>query len=275
MLLLRIRMIPCILKNLKSIITHYVQKFNLLPSVPPQKGRPLKIKKADALTFALYQHTSTRATKKSVYDDFKNMLHCSYKTYVVSVNRAGLLALRLLSLIMRVGKKEAHLIKMTDSTDIPVCLNKNAKKNRVMRGLARWGHSGKGFYYGLKMTMARDLERRILGVRFSPGNASDRDLFRKINADIDGIILADAGYMSRQLERDMNVEGKRWCLFRPLKSMKRMSCAWQHALYAHRWKIEVDFRNLKLFHGLVTSLPRSLSGMLSNYLCALLSFMVS
>ena len=268
-------MIPRIYQNLKSIITHYVQKFNLLPSIPSPQGRPLKITKADALTFALYQHTSTRATKKSVYDDFKGMLHCSYKTFVVSVNRAGFMALRLLFLLMRLGRKESHLIKMTDSTDIPVCLNKNANKNRVMKGLARWGHSGKGFYYGLKMTMTRDLEGRILGVKFSPANASDRDLFRKINADMEGIILADAGYVSRKLEAEMNVEGKRWCLFRPLKSMQRMSCAWQHALYAHRWKIEVDFRNLKLFHGLVTSLPRSLSGMLSNYLCALLSFMVA
>jgi hypothetical protein len=268
-------MISCIFNNLKSIITHYVQKFNLLPFVSSPKGRPLKIKKADALTFALYQHTSTRATKKSVYEDFKNVLHCSYKTFVVSVNRAGLLALRILFLLMRRGKKEAHLMKMTDSTDIPVCLNKNAKRNRVMQGLARWGHSGKGFYYGLKLTMTRDLDGRILGVKFSPANASDRDLFRKINADIEGIILADAGYVSRKLETEMNVEGKRWCLFRPLKSMKRLACAWQLALYQQRWKIEVDFRNLKLFHGLVTSLPRSLTGMLSNYLFALLSFVVA
>ena len=257
----------------KSIITYVSTKFNLFPP-HALKGRPLKIKKEDALVFALYQHTSTRATKKSVYEDFRNVLHCSYKTFVVSVNRAGLLGLRLLFLLMRLGKKISHLVKFTDATDIPVCLNKNAKRNRVMQGLASWGYSSKGFYYGLKMTMTRDAEGRILGARFSSASANDRDLFRKVNRDIEGIIVADAGYVSRQLERDMYVEGKRWCLIRPLKSMKRLAEAWQLKLYEMRYAIEFDFRSLKMFHGLVTSLPRSVNGMLSNYVQALLSFVL-
>ena len=267
-------MIPRLFKNLTHIIAYCNQKFNLIPDTP-KKGRPLKIKKADALAFALYQHTSTRATKKSVYEDFKETLRCSYKTFVVSVNRAGMLALRLLSLLMQMGKRAAHLVKFTDSTDLPVCLNKNAKTNKVMRGPASWGYSGKGFYYGLKMNLTRDLRGRILGVRFSSANASDRDIFRSINRDIDGILVADAGYVSKQLERDMYREGRRWCLFRPLKSMKRIATDWQLKLYDLRFRIEFDFRNLKLFHGLVTSLPRSLDGMLSNYLHALLSFVLA
>ena len=144
-----------------------------------------------------------------------------------------------------------------------------------MQGLAHWGYSSKGFYYGLKMTMTRDAEGRILGVHFSSANANDRDLFRKVNADIEGIIVADAGYVSKKLERDMYIEGKRWCLIRPLKSMKRLAEAWQLKLYDMRYAIEFDFRSLKLFHGLVTSLPRSLNGMLSNYVQALLSFVLA
>ncbi len=267
-------MTPRIFKHLKSIITYVSATCHLIPP-HSLKGRPLKITQEDALVFALYQHTSTRATKKSVYEDFKGMLRCSYKTFVVSVNKAGLLGLRLLFLLMRLGKKMSHLVKFTDATDIPVCLNKNARRNRLMRGLASWGHSSKGFYYGLKMTMTRDVEGRILGVRFSSASANDRELFRKINRDIEGIIVADAGYVSKQLERDMNVEGKRWCLIRPLKSMKRLAEAWQLQLYDLRYAIEFDFRSLKLFHGLVTSLPRSLNGMLSNYVHALVSFVLA
>ncbi len=270
-----IPMISQTFQKLKHIVTYLGKKFNLIPDGTHHKGRPLKIKKEDALTFALYHHTSTRSTKKSVYDDFKDALGCSYKTFVVSLNAAGFLALRILFILMRLGKKDAHLVKMTDATDIPVCLNKNAKRNKTMSGLAAWGHSGKGFYYGLKLTMTRDLEGQILGLKLSPANANDREIFRKVNTDIDGIILADAGYVSKQLEQDMYREGKRWCLFRPLKSMKRIAEAWQLKLYGLRFKIEFDFRNLKLFHGLVTSLPRSLNGMFSNYFSALLSFVLA
>ena len=268
----RPHMYPAIYQKINHIVTYIVNKFNLIPNDTPVKGRPLKIQRVEALTLTLYQHRSTRATKQSVYDDFAELLQCSYKTLVVNMNKSGMLALRILFILMRIGRKDAHLVKLTDATDIPVCLNKNAERNRTMRGLASWGHSGKGFYYGLKLTLTRDVEGRMLGLCFSPANANDRDLFRKINADIYGIIVADAGYVSKELERDMNVDNLRWCLIRPQKRMKKLAAAWQLKLYDLRFRIEFDFRSLKMSHGLVSSLPRSLDGMIGNYLSALLSF---
>jgi hypothetical protein len=226
------------------------------------------------LALALYQHRSTRATKKSVWEDFKEALNCSYKTLVVSLNRVALLALKLLFILMRLGRKHAHLVKYTDATDIPVCLNKNALSHKTLRGFASWGHSGKGFYFGLKLTLTRDAEGRLLGPRFSQAGANDRALFERINAEIDGIIVADAGYLSKELERKMYREGRRWVLFKPTKRMKKLQTAWQYHLYNSRFQIEFDFRNLKLFHGLVTSLPRSVDGYLGNYIHSLLSFVL-
>ena len=53
-------------------------------------------------------------------------------------------ALLILKSILISNQKNSHLIKHTDSTDIPVCLNKNASHHKTMRGLAEWGHSEKG-----------------------------------------------------------------------------------------------------------------------------------
>ena len=260
-----------VIQNIKHIVTHIGSKLKLFEV--NKIGRPLKIKKEDALTLALYKQRSTRATKKSVYDDFRDILKCSYKTFVMSLNNAGMSALRILFYLMRIGRADAHLVKYTDSTDIPVCLPKNGKRHRTMRGLAAWGHSGKGFYFGLKMTLTRDDEGRILNLWFSKGNGNDRDTFKKINKDINGVIVADAGYCSYDLEDVMNTE-TRWCLIKPYKSMKRLATHWQLELYRRRFKIEFDFRDLKLFHGLVTSLPRSVTGYIGNYLFALLSFVL-
>lgn len=132
--------------NLKHIVTYIGTKLKLFDEAPKKNGRPLKLKQADAIAFALYQHRSTRCTKISVYDDFKKALGCSYNTFVVSMNRYALVALRIPFFLMRMHQPDAHLIKLIDATDIPVCLNKNAKTHRTMRGLAGWGHSGKGFY---------------------------------------------------------------------------------------------------------------------------------
>ena len=210
-----------------------------------------------------------------MYEDFKQVLGCSYKTLVVWMNKSATVSLRLLFIIMRLGKRYAHLVKYTDATDIPVCLKKNADAHRTMRGVAGFGRSTKGWYYGLKMTMTRDYAGQLLALRFTSPGANDRDIFRSINHDIGGIIIADAGYVSRQLEQDMNIERARWLLIRPYKTMKKLMTKWQEQLYRGRFKIEFDFRNLKLFHGLVTSLPRSIEGYLANYLHALVSFVLA
>jgi len=267
-------MIPAIYLKLKSIVTQLCQSFKVFDETP-KTGRPNKITQHDALTLALYQHQSTRATKKSVYDDFAGMLRCSYKTLVVSMNKAALTSLKLLFIIMRLGKKHAHLVKYTDATDIPVCLRKNADSHKTMRRFAGFGRSSKGWFYGLKMTMTRDYQGRILGVKFTLPGANDRDIFRKINKDINGIIAADAGYVSKQLEQDMYIENQRWILIRPYKTMKKLMTKWQEELYKGRFSIEFDFRNLKLFHGLVSSLPRSIEGYLANYMHALVSFVLA
>ncbi len=265
-----------ILHNLKNRITAITQAFklNLSHKTHPQ-GRPLKIENEDALALALYQHASTRATKKSVYDDFKESLNCSYKTLVVSMNRAGVFAMKMLATFMQLGKKFGHIVKCTDATDIPVCLRKNADRHRTMKAFADFARSGKGWFYGLKLTMTRDANGNILGLRFTSPNKNDRDIFREINKDIGGIILADAGYVSKELENDMNVEGKRWVLIQPYKTMKKLACDWQLKLYRSRFQIEFDFRSLKMFYGLVTSLPRSVNGYLANYVNAVCAFSLS
>jgi hypothetical protein len=175
---------------------------------------------------------------------------------------------------MQSNREIAHVIKHTDSTDIPVCLNKNAARNKTMAEHATWGHSGKGHSYGLKMTMTRDLHGRVLGLKFTSASANDRAIFRSVNKHIGGIIVADAGYVNKEMEKEMATEG-RIILIKPYKTMRKIAAEWQYHVYNSRFQIEFDFRNLKLFHGLVTSLPRSTNGMIGNYLFALLSFVVA
>lgn len=262
-----------IFEKLKAVVTQLCHHFRLVKETSTT-GRPRKISPVEAMTLSLYQHESTCATKKSVYEDFKATLKCSYKTLVVSMNQAARYCLRLLWIIMRFGRKHQHLVKYTDATDIPVCLKKNADSPRTMAGLAGFGRSAKGWFYGLKMTLIRDKDGRILAVRFNRPGSNDREIFSQINKDIHGIIVADAGYISKELEQNMNIEGLRWLLIRPFKTMKKLMTKWQGLLYQGRFQIEFDFRSLKMFHGLITSLPRSVNGYLANYIHALTSFVL-
>jgi hypothetical protein len=237
-------------------------------------GRPLKIKSENVIALSVFKHQNGIPTKKSVWEIFKEELQCSYKTLVVNMNKLSIYALVILKSILHWNQKNSHIVKHTDSTDIPVCLNKNAKHHKTLRGLASWGHSGKGFFYGLKMTITTDLKRKMLGVKFASGNSNDREIFRKINKDMEGIFVADAGYISKDLEKDFYIENRRILFAKPQKRMRRIITDWQNALYETRMQIELNFRNLKLFHNLLTSLPRSIDGYLGNYTYSLLAFVL-
>jgi hypothetical protein len=235
-------------------------------------GRPLAIAPEDTIALALFKQSEGIETKKSVWKIFA--LSCTYKTFVVNTNALMVYALLILKRILEKNRATAHLVKHTDSTDIPVCLNKNAKHHKTMKGFASWGHSGKGFYYGLKLSITTDLNRTLLAFRFSSGNGNDRETFREMNKDIMGIFVADAGYTSKDLERSFFIEHKRILFAKPKANMKKLATAFQTALYDTRMQIELNFRNLKMFHNLVTSLPRSIDGYIGNYSYALLAYVL-
>ena len=269
-------MFPALVTKLKNRITEFIRTFklNLTHKKHPQ-GRPLKIENENAIVLALYQHASTCATKKSVYEDFKESLGCSYKTLVCAMNRAAVFVMQILAIVMRWGKRYGHVVKNTDATDLPVCLKKNADSNRVMKGIAEIGHSSKGWYYGLKMTMTRDAAGNIFGLRFTSPRKSDRDIFRSINHDIYGVIIADAGYVSKQLERDMDIDGLRWTHDPPVQEHEEA----RDKMAGQALPLPLPDR-VRLPLDEVVSRPREFSpafgdGMIANYLNAIGSFMFS
>lgn len=234
-------------------------------------GRPLAIKPENVIALSVFKHQHGIPTKKSIWKIFKEELKCSYKTLVVNMNRLSLYALLILKSILNWNQKHSHIIKHTDSTDIPVCLNKNAKNHKTLKGLASWGHSGKGLYYGLKLHLTSDLERKVLSFSLTPANSDDREQFKKINRDLEGIFIADAGYTSEKLQQEFFQEHKRILFAKPRKNMKKMMTEIQAKLYNTRMLIELNFRNLKMLYNLITSFPRSVDGYFANYIYSILA----
>lgn len=259
-----------IYNDILTKVRFFFKQLNL--KVTKSTGRTLALSPEDTIALSLFKQSQGILTKKAVWKIFN--LSCSYKTLVVNMNRLILQTILILQSILKWNRKNAHVVKHTDSTDIPVCLNKNALRHKTMQGLATWGHSGKGFYYGLKMSITSDLRRNVLAVRFGTGNSNDRETFKKMNKDMLGIFVADAGYISKDLEKDFYIENKRILFAKPKANMKRLMTEFQSRLYDTRMLIELNFRNLKMFYNLVTSLPRSIDGHLGNYAYSLLAYVL-
>lgn len=236
-------------------------------------GRKLALSIPEAISLAIYKQRQGIETKKSVYEILTPP--CSYKTMVVSMNRWYKLALRIIGLILNQNRQGAHLVKHIDSTDIPVCRNKNAKHHQTMKDYAAWGHNGQGYYYGLELHLIADLWQDVLALKLTPANIDGRKVVIPLAQGLDGVLVADSGYISAELEQKFYREDERRILIKPKKNQKKLATKLDGWLYSTRMLIEIPFRILKMFHGLITSLPRSVDGYLANYTYSLLAYLLA
>jgi hypothetical protein len=252
--------------NLNTIVTHFFSAFQFKER-EHSKGRKPILTNSEAVTCAIFKQRQNIATIKSLYDILEPSL--SYQKFVDAVNRAEKYLAAIIAAVMRILGKEAHAIKFTDSTELPVCLPKNAGRHRTMRGFAQWSKSSKGWFYGLKLHLSSDVGGRVLALRLTPGNADDRVIFRKMNDKLRGLFVADAGYVSKELAEDFCIDGERLLLTAVRANMKKLATFWEVALLNLRMRVEINFRMLKVCYGLVTSFPRSVDGYLTHYLAAI------
>ena len=259
--------------KLKALVSLFFPHCNLKEFVK-KTGRTLALPIIETVTLALFWHLQGIVTKKSVYDLLSLSSFCSYKTFVVNINRLAPLALQIVALILYHNRKLAHIIKHTDATDIPVCLLKNVDHHKTMKDLASMSKSSKGWYYGMKLHLTADFKGKMLAIRITSADGSDRRTAQEMNKDLWGVIILDSGYVSTDLQNEMNIEGKRWWLVKPYKTMKKLATMLENLLYDTRMTIETNFRNLKLFLGLISSMPRSVTGYLANYVYAILALAV-
>src|SRR3989338_2536034 len=189
--------------SLNTIVTHIFSALQFKEREHP-KGRKPILTNSEIVTCAIFKQRQNIATIQSLYDILEPSL--SYQKFVDAVHRAEKYLAAMIGAIMRILGREAHPVKFTDSTELPVCLLKNSKRHRTMRGFAEWSKSSKGWFYGLKLHLSADAEGRVLALRLTPGNADDRAIFRTMNEKLRGLFVADAGYVSKELERDFFIE---------------------------------------------------------------------
>lgn len=236
-------------------------------------GRKLALPVEEIIALAVFKQTNGIATKKAIFGMFEP--DCSYKTLVVNMNRFAPLALKIFLSLLQISRRHSHPVKHIDSTDIPVCRFKNAHAHKTMKGLAAFGRSSQGTFFGLKLHIISDLDKNLLSVGFATGNIGDREMVLPLSKGLSGIFIADAGYISSKLSRMFYQEGQRILLAQPRKNMKKIITDFQNRLYSTRMLVEIHFRSLKLFCGLITSLPRSASGYLANYIYSLLAYQLA
>jgi len=258
--------------TLKPKITQILKLLNISEREHP-KGRKPTLTNSEAVTVAILKQRQNVVTIKSFFEILEPP--CKYNAFVRAINKTLKYLARVTTVLLFFAQKDSHTVKFTDSTDLPVCLNKNGKYHKTMRALSAWSKTGRGSFYGLKLHLSADLNGKVLALKFTPGNSDDRSIFREMNRKLRGLFVADAGYVSKDLEKDFFIEDERMVITGVRSNMKKLATAAHVTLLNLRMRVEIHFRVLKLCYGLVTSFPRSVDGYLTHYLASICAYLIA
>jgi Transposase DDE domain len=98
-------------------------------------------------------------------------------------------------------------ISFVDSTALEVCHPKRAHSHKVFKGLANWGKSSLGWYFGFKLHLIINDRGQILAFALTEGNVDDRKTVPEMAKGLFGKLFGDRGYISQPLFEQLYAQG--------------------------------------------------------------------
>ena len=157
---------------------------------------------SEVITILIFFHYSGYKDFKSYYlqmvckqlkRDFPHLV--SYSRFVELIPRA-LLVMSLL-LKSRCGQSAPTGIYYMDSSSLAVCHSKRVHQHRTFKGLADWGKTSVGWFYGFKYHLLINHKGELLRFYFSKASCSDTNakILYFLTRYLKGSVFADKGYL--------------------------------------------------------------------------------
>lgn len=250
----------------------------ILPTPSVSAGRPRTLCVADIATISLIKSFYGIRELKQLYrlltDRFslEFTLPC-YKNFVAAMNDYTPQLFVLIQILLSLKGKQAGMVKLVDSTALPVCKNMRIPTHKVMKRLATRSRTTTGWFYGLKLHVVTDHNGALLKIIFSTANVGDRrGLDQFLDMFSNTLFVGDAGYQSTKLEKKAR-QNNNLLITGVRKNMKKITTHLHILLLNQRIRIEQLFNVLKERCGLITSLPRSENGYLAHYIRVLFGYL--
>lgn len=263
------------IKTILPFIRHAIKRPDSV--TPPVKKHNLSI--AELVSLAIFRFFTGHKTWKDFYQhidtyhakDFPSLP--TYQNFIHAVNHLSGLAALLLNGFMNVFKritKESDP-KFADGAKLEVCNIKREFSHKVCKGLAKKSKSSMGWFYGFRLHIICNELMQILNLKIATATQDERRVLEKMWNDIFGMIIADAGYVSKELREKGLRLGKH--LFAGVRAnMKKIMTETMHQLLKLRQCVERVFSVLKLRMGIETTLPRSPLGYFAHYLWCITAY---
>jgi hypothetical protein len=199
----------------------------------------------------------------------------NYENFLKASNKSLPVLMLLLWYLLFLNRESEHEnVFFMDSTALSVCDNHYIYSHKVAKGFAARGKTTKGWFYGFKLHGVCDEMGNLLHVVFTPGNINDNLMTEQLTKMLDGLFVADAGYLLKAETFKALFEKHKRVMAAARKNMKRLMTAEQKTLLRKRSIIETTWDVLKERFEIVYHLARSMNGTFRHYLCSLISFLL-
>ena len=163
-------------------------------------------------------------------------------------------------------------ISFVDSTSLEVCHPKRAHSHKVFKGLADWGKSSVGWYFGFKLHLIVNDRGQILAFALTEGNVDDRKTVPEMAKGLIGKLFGDRGYVSQPLFEQLYAQGLEMIARRRKNMKNRLVKMVDKILLRKRAIIESVNDQLKNICQIEHSRHRSRFNFLVNLLAGLIAY---
>lgn len=248
---------------------------HLLESNNRQRRRQSRLSMSEVMTIVIHFHQQQYRNFKAYYTHYVQVhLQREFPQLVSYTRFVELQAQAMVPLLLYLHslKGKCSGISFMDSTPLAVCANRRIPRHRVFRGIAQRGKTSMGWFYGFKLHLVVNDQGQLLSFCLTAGNVADVKTVPTLARDLFGKLIADKGYISNKLFRQLYADGVQ-LITGIRKNMRPLPMPiYDRILRRKRALIETIFDQLKNISQIEHSRHRSGTNFVVNLLAGLIAY---
>jgi Transposase DDE domain len=264
-------------------IDDFCKEFNtyssnkLLSSPKTRPGPEGCLVESEIMTILIFFQSSGWRNFKNFYISFLNIYWKkefpklpSYNRFIEIMNRV-ILPLIVYSQINS-GKRTG--IYFIDSTCLPVCHLKRARRHKTFNEIAEFGRTSVGWFFGLKLHIVVNHGGELIAFKITRGHCNDAKASESMLKFLQGYAFGDKGYLGKQLFERLLKEGLK-LITRVRKNMKPLNYSdFERQLLNQRGIIETIIIHFKHRYQIWHTRHRSILNAITHLMAGIAAYVI-
>jgi hypothetical protein len=248
-----------------------------LPPSTSRRGPACCLDNSEIMTILILFQSSRWRDFKNYYNHFLSTYYKtafpklpSYNRFIEIMNRV-IFHLILFSQI-NAGKRTG--IYYIDSTCLPVCHIKRSKRHKTFEGIAQYGKTSVGWFFGLKLHIVINDRGELIAFKLTSGKQNDAKAGESIMEKLQGLIFGDKGYLGKELCARLLEKGLK-LMTRARKNMKeKIYSPFEKQLLDKRGIIETVINHFKHHYHIWHTRHRSVLNAMTHLMAGIAAYVI-